>query len=73
MEWNSRGARFRRKTEPPPLSPAKVGQWTSIVREGLHPVNRDELDRILRKLDAKGAAGLSVDEKSFLDRFSSPL
>ncbi len=37
----------------------------------LHPVNREELDRVLAKLADNGPVGLTAEERAFLDRFSS--
>lgn len=67
-EWSSPAARFKRRAQ----APAKVvnaDQWRNISREEMHPVNREELDRVLAKLEAKGAGSLTIDEKAFLNRF----
>jgi membrane associated rhomboid family serine protease len=48
-----------------------VQRWSSIRRDQMHPINRDELDRILAKLAQAGVGSLSLDERAFLDRFSS--
>ena len=48
-----------------------VQRWSTIKRDQLHPINRDELDRILAKLQETGVGSLSLDERSFLDRFSN--
>jgi len=66
--------KFRAKAAPaPPLpkSPAVVDRWRSINPAALHPVNREELARIIAKLNATGPTSLSNDERSFLDRFAS--
>jgi membrane associated rhomboid family serine protease len=47
-----------------------VARWSRIPREGLHPVNLEELDRILAKIQLEGVGRLSPDEREFLDRFS---
>jgi membrane associated rhomboid family serine protease len=44
-------------------------RWAMIPREGLHPLSREELDRILDKISKSGLASLTVDERAFLDRF----
>lgn len=44
-------------------------RWSAIPRGSLHPINRDELDRILDKISSSGVASLTVDERAFLDRF----
>lgn len=50
-------------------TPQDAQRWATIPRDGLHPVNREELDRILDKISRSGLASLTVDEKAFLDRF----
>ena len=49
----------------------RVKQWMDISREGLHEINREELDRVLDKISAMGAEALTVDERAFLERFST--
>jgi len=66
--------RFRAKAAPVapvPRSPETVERWKRIDAAALHPVNREELERIRAKLDAGGPGALSPDERSFLDRFSA--
>jgi membrane associated rhomboid family serine protease len=48
-----------------------VARWSSINRDALHPVNRDELDRIMNKISSNGADSLEQREVEFLDRISS--
>jgi membrane associated rhomboid family serine protease len=47
-----------------------VARWSHIKREGLHPVNLEELDRVLAKLQREGVGRLTDGEKEFLERFS---
>jgi len=47
-----------------------VARWSHIQREGLHPVNLEELDRVMAKLQQEGVARLTDGEKEFLERFS---
>jgi len=66
--------KFRAKATPAaplPKSPETVARWRSIDPAGLHPVNRDELTRIMTKLDRGGPASLTTDERSFLERFAN--
>ena len=53
------------------VSDGDVQRWSSIRREALHPVNRDELDRIMNKISSNGAESLDQREVEFLDRISS--
>jgi len=47
-----------------------LGRWRAIRGEELHPLNREELNRILDKISRTGLASLTADERAFLDRFS---
>ena len=73
LERHSGAARFRRRAEPaaPHGTSADVERWARIPRDALHPVNREELDRVLAKLAEGGPVGLTPEERAFLDRFSS--
>ena len=72
IEWHSPARRFKKAAAPPKPGggPAAVQRWHGIRRDGLHQVNRDELDRILDKISAKGLASLTPEEQAFLERFS---
>jgi membrane associated rhomboid family serine protease len=50
---------------------AELERWTRIDRQRIHPVNRDELDRLMDKIRATGVGSLTPDERAFLDRFSA--
>lgn len=43
-------------------------RWKTIPLDQLHPINREEVERVLQKMEISGAAGLSPDERAFLDR-----
>ncbi|MEQ1858108.1 MAG: hypothetical protein ABL963_16765 [Longimicrobiales bacterium] len=47
-------------------------RWGSIDLGGLHPVNRDEVHRLLALADARGVGLLSSKERAFLDNMSRP-
>jgi membrane associated rhomboid family serine protease len=75
-ERRSPAAKFRAKSTPkakarPADHAADVVRWQRIKRDDMHPVNREELDRILDKIAASGVASLAADERDFLDRFSA--
>jgi membrane associated rhomboid family serine protease len=46
-------------------------RWKAIRLEELHELNRDEVERLLKKLDEGGSGGLSPDERTMLDRFAT--
>lgn len=50
---------------------ADLQRWSEIRREEMHPVNQEELDRILEKIGADGVATLTSEERDFLERFSA--
>ena len=45
-------------------------RWRTIPREHLHEINREEVDKLLRKANESGARALTTDERAFLDRMS---
>ncbi len=74
IKWadsSSRAARFQKKMTPPTPKSSEVQRWMNISREGLHDVNREELDRVLNKLKTTGVESLTPDEIAFLNRFSN--
>jgi membrane associated rhomboid family serine protease len=75
-ERRSPAAQFRAKANAKPkkkpmTGAADVAKWQRIRRDDLHPVNREELDRILDKIGAGGITSLTPDEREFLERFSA--
>ncbi|MEX0690680.1 MAG: rhomboid family intramembrane serine protease [Gemmatimonadales bacterium] len=68
----SPAARFKAQAMAPPPRPSGTDRkrWEQIDRDELHPLNRDELDRILDKIGREGLAALSAAERTFLERFS---
>ncbi len=48
-----------------------LARWTQIPRDQLHPVNREELDRVLDKIQREGIGKLTEGEREFLERFSA--
>ena len=49
---------------------ATMARWSSIDRTNLHPVNLEELDRVLAKVQQEGVGRLTDGEREFLERFS---
>lgn len=70
MEWSSPAARFKRKSAAPSVRSGDAERWSRIRRDDLHPVNREELDRVLAKVRAQGPGSLSNEERAFLNRFT---
>jgi membrane associated rhomboid family serine protease len=75
MEWRSPARQFQKKAKAPlerarPAGSGDLKKWSEIRPEDLHPVNREELDRILAKIKESGVSSLSPSDRAFLDRFS---
>lgn len=71
LRWWTRKTR----AEAAPLQPVRpaasdIRRWEAISREGMHEVNREELERILGKIARDGGATLTPGEREFLERFS---
>jgi membrane associated rhomboid family serine protease len=76
LKWTGRfsaAARFKAKTNPAPkrTTGADAQRWAKISRDGLHPLNREELERLLQKIDQHGLSSLSDEEKGFLERLTT--
>ena len=75
MEAMSPARRFRARVERPgrpSLTPgADLKRWEAIKREGLHPLNTEEVDRLLAKVRTHGATSLSIEERAFLERLAA--
>jgi membrane associated rhomboid family serine protease len=73
-EARSPAARFRARVAPPPArrtSDDDLERWRRVDPSALHPVNREEYERVMAKLAAGGAGSLTPGEREFLDRFSA--
>lgn len=68
----SPAARFRARAKGAPKTPAAndVARWKQIDRAALHPVNREEFDRVMAKINDGGVGSLTAEERLFLNRFT---
>lgn len=48
----------------------EIARWEAIPRAGLHPMNVEELDRVIAKAKREGVRNLTSDERAFLHRMS---
>jgi hypothetical protein len=67
VDWRSPAQRFSARQRPAPRARVDASSWTRIRRDKLHEVNRAELDRIMEKIQERGAGSLSDNERIFLD------
>jgi membrane associated rhomboid family serine protease len=72
IELRSPAVQFRAAAAPPARRyVADVDRWRKVPLDTLHPVNREEYERVMAKVELAGAANLTPDERAFLDRFSA--
>ena len=71
LKWIERaaGAYRRRVTAAPPEANQAVSKWRDIDRSRIHEVNREEVDRLLDKINATGIDSLTAQERIFLSNF----
>ena len=78
-EWNKGSAQraFHAQLHPNASHTGMVGdrlaaaRWKGISVDGMHELNREEVVRLMRKVDADGPASLTDSERQFLDRLSA--
>ncbi len=72
IELRSPAVQFRAAAAPVARgTPADIERWRKIQPDGLHPVNREEYERVMAKVEVGGPGSLTPDERAFLDRFST--
>jgi membrane associated rhomboid family serine protease len=59
----------RRVAAAPPEATRKLDGWRGIDVTRIHEVNRDQVNRILDKISAKGVGSLTAEERIFLSNF----
>ncbi len=59
---------FQKKVNTPPSS-KQIPDLSKVDRTRVHAVNRDEVDRILDKINASGLTSLTLQERVFLSNF----
>lgn len=50
---------------------ATIARWKKISTDGLHEINREEVQRLLAKVDNGGSKSLTQAEREFLDRMAN--
>lgn len=66
------GARRFKAAATPRVPDTTLGDWRRVDRNSIHAVNREEVDRILDKINASGIASLTPQERQFLSNFVPP-
>ena len=72
LELRSPARKFKRMAQPAASTAGStdLARWQGIRRDGLHPINLEEVDRLIKKIDDTGVESLTPDERALLDRFS---
>ena len=71
LEARAGTKRFRAKTTAT-VPKDKLLNWKRVDPKSVHEVNRDEVNRILDKISAKGLGSLTAQERLFLSNFVPP-
>jgi membrane associated rhomboid family serine protease len=74
LKWLERQAgvrKFRTKVVAP-VTKETLANYKRIDTKSIHEVNRDEVNRILDKINSKGLSSLTPQEKLFLSNFVPP-
>ena len=66
------GAKQFRSKANAPVAKDKLLNWKRVDPKSVHEVNRDEVNRILDKISAKGLGSLTSEERLFLSNFVPP-
>ena len=56
----------------PSTEKALKQNWKNVQLDGVHQLSRDEVNRILDKINAEGIGSLTAEEKLFLSNFVPP-
>lgn len=74
LKWLQRSRQaFKRKVmSAPPEAAKRVSAWRSVDVSKVHEVNREELNRILDKINKSGLGSLTDQERLFLSNFVPP-
>lgn len=72
LESRSPARKFKQKLEAvsaPAVGNRALARWKGVDRSNLHPLNRQEFERILAKAEDQGLSSLSGQERAFMERF----
>jgi membrane associated rhomboid family serine protease len=74
LKWldYAQGARRFRTKAVAKVADASLGKWRQVDTQSVHEVNRDEVNRILDKINARGLGSLTPQERLFLSNFVPP-
>ncbi len=67
---NSPAKQWEKKLAGPPARAIEIGDWRGVDINTVHELNRDEVKRILGKIETAGERSLTSEEKVFLGHFT---
>ncbi len=73
LKWLQKRApskQWEAKLAGPPAAKVALGNWKGVNLESVHEVNRDEVSRILAKIQMQGESSLTSQERVFLGHFT---
>ena len=68
----AKGARRFKAKAVTPVADKVLGNWNKVDMKTVHALNRDEVNRILDKINSDGLGSLTAQEKLFLSNFVPP-
>lgn len=72
VEKRTPAAQWQEKLAGPPAQSIAVGNWRGVNLEKVHELNRDEVRRIITKIETQGERSLTSQERVFLGHFTPP-
>jgi membrane associated rhomboid family serine protease len=63
-------AQWQAKLAGPPAESVSIGNWKGVNLDTVHELNRDEVQRILTKIEGQGERSLTSQERVFLGHFT---
>lgn len=69
VESRAPSKQWEKKVKGPAPSTIPLGDWKRVDLNRVHEANRDEVNRILDKINAKGIGSLTAQERTFLQHF----
>jgi membrane associated rhomboid family serine protease len=74
LKWleETQGTKKFKQLAVSPLPDRQLTNWKRVDMQSVHALNRDEVNRILDKINASGLASLTPQEKQFLSNFVPP-
>jgi membrane associated rhomboid family serine protease len=70
VEKRTPSAQWQAKLAGPPADSIAIGDWKGVNLEKVHELNRDEVQRILTKIESQGERSLTSQERVFLGHFT---